>query len=203
MSVPQARRKRVSAIGALLAAAIGASVALAALPATPVKTTTRNEVGPAAGGDWFVWSKSRERIASPFDLFAQHKGSRAFKVNVTGQAYGGGIDGTRLVYQELKGRIFFQSDIRLFDLGTKRHMRLPAGINTKGWECCATTSEGWLLFSRGRSYSTDTQLILLRNLATGEQRVLDRLRNRNGLLSAGQLNGKFAVWTRCNPYPRC
>ncbi len=33
--------------------------------------------------------------------------------------------------------------------------------------------------------------------------MLDTLRNRKGLLSAGQLNGTFAVWARCNPYPRC
>jgi hypothetical protein len=80
---------------------------------------------------------------------------------------------------------------------------MPAGINTPKWECCATLSGGWLLFSRGQAYSRDRQLVLLRNLTTGEQRVLDQLQNKNGLVSAGQLNGSFAVWAKCNPYPRC
>ena len=80
---------------------------------------------------------------------------------------------------------------------------MPPGVNTPKWECCATISGGWLLFSRGQAYSRDRQLVLLRNLTTGEQRVLDQLQNRNGILSAGQLNGNFAVWAKCNPYPRC
>jgi hypothetical protein len=46
-------------------------------------------------------------------------------------------------------------------------------------------------------------MVLLRNLATGEQRVLDVLQNRRGLVTAGQVNGNFAVWRRCNPHPRC
>ncbi len=177
VSVPEVRRKRLFA---------------------------RNEVGPAASGDWFAWSKSRQRRTSPFDLFAQHARNRAFKVNPKGtQAYAGGIEGTTLVYQLLRGRFVIQSDLRLFDLGTRRRVAVPAGVNTASWECCGTISGNLLLFSRGHSYSRDAQLILLRNLVTGELRVLDRLRNRKGLLSAGQLNGTFAVWTRCNPYPRC
>jgi len=204
MSVPEARRKRALVIGALVAVALGTAIAVGAATPIPVKTTARNEVGPAAGADWFLWSKSREREVSPLDLFAKHTGDPAFKVNVKGtQAYAGGIDGTRLLYQQLRGALAIQSDLRLFDLATRRHAALPAGINTKGWECCGTISGDWLLFSRGRSYSRDTQLILLRNLVTGEQRVLDRLRNRKGLLSAGQLNGTFAVWGKCAPYPRC
>ena len=96
-----------------------------------------------------------------------------------------------------------RSDLRLFDLATRRHLPIPRGIDTNGWECCAAISGDWLLFSRGHTYSSDRQLVLLRNLRTGEQRVLDTLRNRKGLVNAGQLNGTFAVWARCNPYPRC
>jgi hypothetical protein len=204
VSVPETRRKRVILLGSIVAGGLAAAGALGAATPSPVKTTPRNEVVPSASGDWFAWSKSRERLASPFDLFAQHAGDRPFKVNPKGtQAYGGGIDGTKLVYQLLRGTLAIRSDLRLFDLATKKPMRLPTGVNTPAWECCGTISGDWLLFSRGRTYSRQTQLVLLRNLVTGEQRILDRLRNRNGLLSAGQLNGTFAVWTRCDPYPRC
>jgi hypothetical protein len=185
---------------------VGLATALAIGATTPVavKATARNEAGPAAGEDWFAWSRSRERQASPYDLYAQRAGGKPFKVNAKGtQAYAGGIYGTTLVYQVIRGQLAAHSDLRLFNLATRRHLRIPRGIDTNAWECCASISGDWLLFSRGHSYSADRQLVLLRNLRTGEQRVLDTLRNRRGLVSAGQLNGSFAVWARCNPYPRC
>jgi hypothetical protein len=203
MSVPRMRRKP-----ALFAAAtfgvLATALAIGATAPVPVKATARNEASPAAGGDWFVWARSRERQASPLDLYAQRSGAKPFKVNRKGtQAYAGGIDGTTLVYQVIRGQLAAHSDLRLFDLATRRHKRIPRGIDTNAWECCGTISSDWLLFSRGHTYSSDRQLVLLRNLVTGEQRVLDMLRNRKGLVSAGQLNGTFAVWERCNPFPRC
>jgi hypothetical protein len=204
MSVTERGRKPALLIAALAAGSIVAAVALAASTPVPVKTTSRNEVGPAASGDWLAWSRSRQKSTSPFDLFAQHATDPAFRVNPKGsQAYGGGIDGTRLLYQLIRGQLATLSDLRLVDLQTRKRKALPSGINTKGWECCGTISGDWILFSRGRAYSTARQLVLLRNLVTGEQRVLDTLRNRNGLISAGQINGNFAVWGRCDPYPEC
>ncbi len=203
MSVTRASRKRELLLSLLVASVI-TSVAGAVAAPVPVKTTRHNEVGPTAGADWLVWSRSRERGVSPYDLFAQHGTDPAFKVNRKGtQAYGGGIDGTRLLYQLIRGQFATESDLRLFDLQTRRLETLPAGINTKNWECCGTISGDWILFSRGRAYGTARQTILLRNLVTGEQRVLDSLRNKNGLVSAGQINGNYAVWSRCDPYPYC
>ena len=189
---------------ALAVAAVITAVAGAVATPVPVKATRHNEVGPSAGDDWLAWSRSRERGVSPYDLFAQHGTDPAFRVNRKGtQAYGGGIDGTRLLYQLIRGQFATLSDLRLFDLQTRRLKPLPAGVNTKNWECCGTISGDWILFSRGRAYGTARQLILLRNLVTGEQRVLDSLRNKNGLVTAGQVNGKYAVWSRCDPYPQC
>ena len=51
-----------------------------------------------------MWSKSRAKQTSPFDLFAQQTGHKAFKVNPKNtQAYAGGIDRTTLVYQLIRG----------------------------------------------------------------------------------------------------
>ena len=203
LSVTRASRKREIFL-ALLAGSIITATAGAVVTPIPVKTTPRNEVSPSASGDWLVWSRSRERGVSPFDLFAQHGTEPAFKINRKDtQAYGGGIDGTRLLYQLIRGQFANQSDLRLFDLQTRRLKSLPKGVNTKNWECCGTISGDWILFSRGRAYGPTRQVILLRNLITGEQREVDRLRNRNGVLSAGQINGNYAVWARCDPYPQC
>lgn len=201
MSVTQPRRKRLFPFAAFAALTIAFAATAATAPA-PVKVGPRNEVGPAASDDWFVWSKSRAKQTSPFDLFAQQTGHKAFKVNPKNtQAYAGGIDRTTLVYQLIRGAA--RSDLRLYDLTTRRLQAMPPGINTPQWECCATISGGWVLFGRGQAYSRNRQIVLLANLTTGEQRVLDQLENKNGIVSAGQLNGNFAVWAKCNPYPRC
>jgi hypothetical protein len=203
MSVSK-RRRKLTFLTLIAAGAVVAAVALGASTPIPVKTTRHNEVSPSAGGDWVAWSRSRERGVSPFDLFAQHAADPAFRVNRKGtQAYGGGIDGTRLIYQLIRGQFATESDLRLFDLQTRWLTTLPAGVNTKNWECCGTISGDWILFSRGRVYGAGRQLVLLRNLVTGEQRVLDKMRNKNGLLSAGQVSGSYAVWARCDPYPYC
>src|SRR5215216_56802 len=153
MSVTGSRRKRTSAIVALAALGVAFTAAAANGP-VPVKASQRNEVGPAASDEWFVWSKSREKQTSPFDLYAQQAGHPAFKVNPRNtQAYAGGIDGTTLVYQLIRGNLADRSDLRLYDLAA-RHLRpIPTGINTGQWECCGTISGGWLLYSRGRAYS--------------------------------------------------
>ena len=188
----------------LLVGSIVTAVAGAVATPVPVKKTRHNEVSPSGGGDWLVWSRSRQRKVSPFDLFAQHATDRAFRVNRKGtQAYGGGIDGTRLLYQLIRGQFATQSDLRLYDLQARRLKTLPKGVNTKNWECCGTISGDWILFSRGRAYSRAMQRVILANLVTGERREVDRLRNRDGVLSAGQINGNWAVWARCDPYPQC
>jgi hypothetical protein len=203
VTVPDRRRKLVLLTALTVGLAVGTLAAAESAP-IPIKTTKYNEVGPTAGGDWVVWSKSREKETSPFDLFAQRGSRRPFRVNKKGtQAYGGGIDGTRLLYQLIRGQFATESDLRLFDLQTKRKLPLPSGINSRTGECCGTISGDWILFSRGRSYGSARQLVILRNLVTGEQRVLDTLRNKNGLLTAGQISGTFAVWAKCNPYPSC
>jgi hypothetical protein len=200
MIVPEKSRQSVILLAAAFAVAMTA-VTLGATGPTPVKTTAKNEVIPAAGDDWFAWSRSRQRIRGPFDLYAQRTGGKAFRVSK--KAYAGGIDGTMLAYQVILGPGAGNSDLRLFDLATRRQKRLPTGVNTTRWECCARISGDWLMFSRARASGTGRQLVLLRNLVTGEQRVLDANQAKRGALRAAQLNGTYAVWSRCDPFPQC
>src|SRR5256885_1165598 len=139
MSVAQTRRKRAFLLGALAAGAIAAATALGAATPIPVKTTSRSEASPAAGADWFAWAKSRSPGVSPYDVWAQHGSDPAFKVNANNtQAYPGGIDSGRLVYQQIFD--IDVADLRLYDLTNRRHIRLPKNVNTKRWECCASLS---------------------------------------------------------------
>jgi hypothetical protein len=200
MSVPKMCRRRTVPIAAALCA-VAVTAAVAATAQSPVKTSAKNEVIPAAGDDWFAWSRSRQRTRGPYDLYAQRTGGKAFRV--ARKAYAGGIDGTTLAYQVILGPGLGNSDLRLLDLATRRAKRLPSGINTTRWECCARISGDWLMFSRARASGAGRQLILLRNLLTGEQRVLDANQAKRGALRAAQLNGTYAVWSRCDPYPQC
>jgi hypothetical protein len=199
VSVTKAQRKLAALATTVSFALIGTASA-----ATPiaVKATAWSEASPAAGGEWFAWARGQERTPSPYDVWAQRSGERAFRVNpFDTQAYTGGIDGDRLLYQLIP--VLDRSDLRLYDLARRRHIPLPRGVNSLRWECCGTISGEWLLYGRGRILTKGTQLVLLHNLVTGQKRVLDTLRNKRSSLSAGQVNGNYAVWLRCHPEPRC
>jgi hypothetical protein len=195
------RRKRGFLISALLAVAFATATALGAASPIPVKMTASNEVRPSATASWLAWAQSRPR-SSAYDVWAQQGTAPAFKVNPPNtQGYPGGIDGERLVYQQITGSN--RADLRLYDLARRQGIPVPTGINTKSRECCATLSGNWLLFTRGSPKTRQLQVVILRNLVTGEQRILNRLRSRKGVLRAGQVSGGYAVWSRCNPHPTC
>jgi hypothetical protein len=201
VSVPGKRRKRGFLISVLLVVALATATALGAASPVPVKATTSNEVKPSATTTWLAWAQSRPG-AGAYDAWAQHGTDPPFKVNPTNKpAYPGGIDSDRLVYQQITG--VNRADLRLYDLARRQQVPVPTGINTKSWECCATLSGNWLLFTRGYPKTRQLQLVILRNLVTGEQRILARLRSRKGILRAGQVSGGFAVWSKCNPSPSC
>ena len=182
-------------IAALCLVVIGASgAASTSTDPVPVKATTRNEVTPAAGGGFFTWAKSRRGHPHIYDVWAQAEGqATAVKVNAPGTSgFGGGIDGTKFVYQQVKN---YNSDLRLFDLTTGQRTNVPPGINTQRWEWGPTISGDWLLFARGAYRST--QQMILRSLSTGEQRVLDRVSGTRNSFQSGQVSGNYAAWSKC------
>ena len=151
MSVPKVPKAVI-----LLAPLVGATIdrVRSARPTPiPVKTTRDDEVIPARR----TTTGSRGRGAdsgrpAPSISSLTHATVTAFKVNRRDQAYGGGIDGTRLAYQLIRGQFADNSDLRLFDLATSRQRPLPTGVNTTSWECCARRSPATgSCFSRGRS----------------------------------------------------
>ncbi len=90
------------------------------------RATTRSAPPPEATGS--SWSRSRQRGSARSTSSPSTRTDPAFRVNRKGtQAYGGGIDGTRLLYQLIRGQFANQSDLRLFDLQTRRLKSLPAG----------------------------------------------------------------------------
>lgn len=194
--------RRALAIAAL-AALLGAPAAFALLAETPVIATKASEFDPA--GDWNV-ARTHEYITYDRNSTSQPGHYNAFlrtiktsdgsfttvKLNTIGLGYGGGIDTPRVIYQQVyRG----QSNLKLYRIGTGTRPALPAGINTSLWEWRPTISGQWILFGRRKLSSPNGDKIILFNLATLESRTLATTPNLG--LWPGQVEGDWAVWTRC------
>ncbi len=165
--------------------------------ATPELLLGRNKVGeyqPVRGDTYLAWQQNTRQHPSHYDVFARPMaGGAKFKVNARKtQGANGGIDGTRLVYQQFNGK---RSDLKFFDLGTRTRTPPPAGVNTDQWEYWPSLSGDWLLFAR--LYGNDTRRIFLFDLSTRDSRRLDTVRGAGSDLIPGQVSGDWAVWSKC------
>jgi hypothetical protein len=190
--------------GALSAFAFGflaiSSVALALTP-VGVRTSALTELEPAAAPGYFAWSQNSNAHPHHFNSFVKPDGAPRLRVNPhhTGSSiYGGAIDGTTLVFAQWR-RGEPNGDLRFFDLLTHKRSA-PSGVNTRKSEEGASLSGDWLLFRRG-ARSSITERIILRNLLTHEQRVLDVA--VDPYAQPGNVAGNYAVWFRCPRETRC
>jgi hypothetical protein len=160
----------------------------------PLLRTAADEESPAAGGRYLAWTQNSTRERRHFDVYARSGRGRPWRVNPPGaQAKTGGIDAATLVYEEIRRG---QSDLRLYDVAHRKRMRAPAGVNTAKPETSPSLFGRWLLFSR-IDYAKGVYRILLRNLRSGAQTQLDVLGGHNPFAAAGQVNGRYVVWTAC------
>jgi hypothetical protein len=160
----------------------------------PVLTTPAGEFQPARGPSHLAWEQNTSGTPKHYDVMLQPDGKEAVKVNKNGTlAAMGGIDGSRLVYQQFRrGR----SNLKFFDLEAMERGNPPPGVNKKRrFEYWPSISGPWLLYG-GLSKNESRKLILL-NLDSGERRVLDRTRTKKAFIGPGQVNGDFVVWSTC------
>ncbi|HXV33617.1 MAG TPA: hypothetical protein VD769_06375 [Gaiellaceae bacterium] len=168
----------------------------AAFPLLGVRTTSAYEATPSAAAGTVAWSQATRR--SPrWTLYVQRAGEQRVRVNrARTHGFSGGFEGETFVYQEVRGS---RSELVLYDLSGGGRSAPPAGVNTRQWEWHPTISGDWLLFGR-QSSATRADLVLLRNLVTGQTRRLGRLAwGRRTLAEPGQVAGNYAVWFRCTP----
>jgi hypothetical protein len=180
-------------------ALVVAPTAGALLSEQAVFSSARNELSPAA--DWngatsiLGWAKSRAGQPNRYDAWVKEGSAAAVKLNGSGQGFMGGIDYPNVVYQQVASG---NSNLRLYDLGTHTRPAVPSGVNTAKWEWHPTISGDWLLFNRDDT-KTSTQRVVLKSLSTPEQRVVDSVSRSAYDLAANQVNGDWAVYTRCKP----
>ena len=182
-------------LAALAATVIATPAAWARLAEQAVIATPRNENNVAA--DWngtdevLAWGQSRPGHPKAYDAWVRVGTGPAVKLNAGGKAWMGGIDYPLVAYQRFQNG---RGDIELYDLSTGTHPPVPAGVNTRKYEWHPSISGDWLLFGRADRRLTS---IVLHNMTTGEERVLDRGKVRRLYLQPDRVNGNWATYTRC------
>ena len=186
---------------ALALTAAGMTTPAQALTLDPVLTGPQNEIHPAASTAYLAWSQNSGSHPNHYDLFARPVGDPMFRVNPPGT--GGltaSIDGSTLAYQQVKRKA---SDIKFFDLLARTSSNPPSGVNTPARESVPSLSGDWLLFRRSRTPYGSLQRILLRNLVTGEQRLLVEGDGLKRWAQPGTVNGNFATYVKCRRLSLC
>jgi hypothetical protein len=177
-------------VRALAAAALLAGVVPQALVATPA-----DETSPAGAGGYLAWtvgSQNSPVIVMKLGRVWLRNGGRSMPVTPAGvPAASGGMDGRTLVVQLVRHG---NSDLALVDLRTRR-FRDP-GVNTTSWEWRGSISGRWLLFGRA-DFGAQRYDVVLADLTTGRERVLDTVRGHGAYAEPGQVNGRWAAWAAC------
>jgi Tol biopolymer transport system component len=179
----------------LLVVLVTASLPLAS--ARPLVATPADETSPATNGADLAWTRGSKDdpviVMKLGEVFLSHAGGRPVRITPAGVlAASGGMDARTLVVQViLNGR----SDLELFDLKTRRFRKPPRGVNTRAWEWRGSISGRRLLF--GRFNGVDTYDIVLADLSTGRERILDSVRGHGAYAEPGQVSGRYAVWAGC------
>ena len=167
------------------------------VPLIPLRTTQAQEVIPSADADHLAWSQATRRRPSLAALPAI-PGQPRTRVNPVGHG--------RLLRRIRRRQVRVSGsssppEVEPLPVRPRRRRRSAplAGVNTPHWEWHPTISGEWLLFGR-RKANDRIDLVLLRNLVTGETREIGRLRwERHTVAGHGQVRGNYAVWFRCTP----
>jgi hypothetical protein len=177
-----------------------ASSARAAAPEPILDGPRVGEYQPIRGGGWIAWQQNTRKRPNHYDLYVRPVGGGStFRVNAKGlSGANGDIEDNLLVYQQFRKK---RSGLRFFDLTTHDRSKPPAKVNTEHWEYWPSMSGQWLLF--GRLMLNGTRRLILFDLSTGKGRVLAQVRGESSFLAPGQVNGDWAVWSRCASESPC
>jgi len=184
-----------------IALALIGVVTLAGMPAAHAATLTKvvddpdvDEASVAVSVDYFAWSQNSAGHPRHYNTYVRPVGGGdAVRVNPRGTgSFNVGIDGDTVVYQRTHRD---DGDLALYDATTEARPALPDGVNTDWFENRPSLSGDWLLFTRQHGYAAK---VVLFNLSTSEQRILQRVRDTHGIyLVSDQVNGDVATFESC------
>ena len=178
-----------------LAATLALVPAASGGPGTPVLATRLLEADAVAGGGFLAWAQNSRKHPRLYKLHARYRNGQPFLIHRRYQSFPGSISGNVLTYHAFSLDQGL-STIYFYDLKRRRQLPVPRGINTSLFEWRPSLSGDWLLYSRNDG---DEEAVKLYNLRTKSQIELDRgrMRDDENYGIPGQVNGNFAVWTRC------
>jgi hypothetical protein len=187
----------VLAAGAVLVAGM---VPAHAASETPVITTSNDDYQPTASSSgYFAWTANSSGMPNHYDTIVRPPTGPDFFANELGTSgFGSGLDGTRLVYQQIEADKI-HSDIKQIDVSTLTRTDAPTGVNTDVWEWHPSTSGDLYFFSRNNIgfVRHPNQKIMLVNGGTSAVETLDKVKGKSPYLVSGQVSGQYAVWTKC------
>lgn len=204
MDGSNASRRSYRRTVAVIAVAGTMLVTTAADAAVGVLTKRRaQEVTPGGdrvGGKLFIgWSQAPRSHPNRHKALVKRGSRKPIRLNRPGtRGYMGGIDGQVAVYQEITPG---DSDIRRYNLKTGD--RAGVAFNGSRWDFGPSISGRFILFGRNSLFDS----VILFNKKTGKSRTLAKAKNPGNrttpLVTPGQVNGDFAVFTRCgkNGFP--
>ena len=201
--------RRAVVIACALAVLVATAQSASAATATKFIDTTNNEWTEAVAGSYTAWSV--DAAQTPFEHRVRVKtgSGEPYFVNPSntvgdvGNIELGGDHGDLLVYNLEKKSSGGDRNVAFWDLGAKRNLFVPKGINTSTKsERWATVSGDHLLFTRGPKRATFGQQVILYTFGTKQFTVLANAPD-NGVVQSGRVNGDFVVYTSCPASCKC
>jgi hypothetical protein len=183
------------------AASVSVTPVSAAITPVGVKTTPLYEFLPSAGKDtgsgdvYFAWSQNSEARPNHHDAYLDvtNGSTSMIKLNAKGTfGWGAGIDGTRLVFQEVP-KDTRNSGLVLYDISAATRLPTPPGLNSRAWQWGPTMSGDWILYgenSRRQNFSR----VMLHNTTTAEERIVAQSTFTRFSVFQGQVNGAYATY---------
>lgn len=198
MDGSNASRRSYRRTVAVIAVAGTMLVATAADAAVGVLTKRRAQEtapgGDRVGGKLFIgWSQAPRSHPNRLKALVKRGSRKPIRLNRRStNGFMGGIDGQVAIYQETTNN---NSNIWRYNLRTRD--RAGVTVNSPRWEHSPTISGKFILFGRNARFDT----VVLFNRKTGASRTLASVKKptarRYPAVDPGQVNGDFAVFTRC------
>jgi hypothetical protein len=184
----------------------------AAMAATPTKfiDTPDNEWSVAVEGGFKAWSVDRSSARYVYTLMVKRAGHPVYALNPHGTTAElgnielGGPHGDLLAYQIVRRSSHGNWNIGLWNLDTKTHLAVPAGVNaaTKA-ERYPSVSDDHLLFGRGdKAAAGFSRTVILYTFSTKTFMTL-AMAPHGGFVNADRVAGDFATYTVCQKNYAC
>ncbi|HYX88749.1 MAG TPA: hypothetical protein VE753_05225 [Gaiellaceae bacterium] len=163
----------------------------------PVRVDRAYEAYPVAGSGYLAWARLR-RNGVGFDAFVARGRRRAIRVNRPG-TFGipGGIDGGRLAYVQWNIPGGWALLIRDLRTGKRRVVAFTDNTHCLFQSFDPPSISGNLVLYSSHSFA-GSSCVSLYWLSTGRDVVLDRGGAFGPRVTADEVDGRYAVWTRCD-----